>query len=208
MSDELRALTSVQLDMLKEICNIGAGNAATALAELLKRKISMNVPQVDILPFDHVADTVGGNERILTGIFLQVTGEAPVNILFFLPHRTACALVDMLLHRAEGTTTELDQLNQSVLEEVGNIVTGSFLAALSSFTGIRFYPSVPSLAVDMAGALLNICLLSFGDIGDQALVVHTHFSEEERNLEGYYFILPEPGSLSKIFATLGVERNG
>lgn len=208
MSDELKALTGMQLDMLKEICNIGAGNAATALANLLKRKISMNVPQVDILPFDQVSDTIGGSERILTGIFLRVTGEAPLNILFFLPQHTACALVDMLLSRAEGTTTELDKLNQSVLEEVGNIVTGSFLSALSTFTCIRFYPSVPSLAVDMAGALLNICLLSFGNIGDQALVVHTHFSEQERNLEGYYFIMPEPGSLTKIFTTLGVAQNG
>ena len=209
MEGELHNLTDTQKDILKEICNIGAGSAATSLAHLLNRKISMNVPSVRILPFGQVPDVVGGPERQLVGIFLHVSGEAPCNILFFLSVPSAKNFVDLLLNRALGTTHELDKLNRSALEEISNIISGSFLTALSTVTGLTFVPSVPALTIDMAGALLNIALAAFGHFGDEAVVIDTNFADHERRLEGYYFLVPEPGSLTKILDSLGVthERN-
>ncbi|MHB8170454.1 MAG: chemotaxis protein CheC [Thermincolia bacterium] len=207
MEGELQNLTDTQKDILKEICNIGAGSAATSLAHLLNRKISMNVPSVRILPFEQVPDVVGGSERELVGIFLHASGEAPCNILFFLSVSSAKNFVDLLLNRALGTTHELDKLNRSALEEISNIISGSFLTALSKVTGLTFIPSVPALTIDMAGALLNIAVLSFGHFGDEAVVIDTNFTDHERRLEGYYFLAPEPGSLTKILDSLGVTHD-
>ncbi|MDA8233821.1 MAG: chemotaxis protein CheC [Clostridia bacterium] len=207
MEGELHNLTNAQKDILKEICNIGAGSSATALAHLLNRKISMNVPSVRILPFQQVPEVVGGAERQLVGVFLHVDGEAPCNILFFLSVTSAKKFVDLVLNRALGTTHELDKLNRSALEEIGNIISGSFLTALSKVTGLNFVPSVPSLSIDMAGALLNIAVLAFGHFGDEALVIDTNFIDHERRLEGYYFLVPEPGSLTKILNSLGVTHD-
>ena len=200
-------LSDMQLDILREIGNIGSGNAATALAQLLNAKIDMNVPQVNILPFAEVPALVGGADLHVVGLFLVATGSAPASILFLLPVDKACLLVDMLMGKEWGKTdpTNLSDMDFSALMELGNIICATYLNALAVFTQLDFRPSVPALGIDMAGAILNAVLAQFGAVADHVLVLETEFKRDEQEIVGHFFLLPEPGSLDVILASLGVS---
>ena len=205
MTEDIIDLSPVQLDVLREIGNVGAGNSATALSQLINRRIDMNVPKVSVVPLDEVPDLVGGPETIVVGVFLRVYGKAPSNILFLIPRDSAFALVDTLLGRERGKTTELDAMDESALMEIGNILAGSYLNAFYTFTGMSMLPSIPALAVDMAGAILNVVLVQLGEMGDHALLIETNFVAEDRSISGHFFLVPDPGSLSSIMNAVGVE---
>jgi len=200
-------LSGIQLDILREIGNIGSGNAATALAQLLNAKIDMNVPQVNILPFAEVPDLVGGADLHVVGLFLVATGSAPASILFLLPVDKACLLVDMLMGKEWGKTnpSNLSDMDISALMELGNIICATYLNALAMFTQLDFRPSVPALGIDMAGAILNSVLAQFGAVADHVLVLETEFKRGDQEIVGHFFLLPEPGSLDVILASLGVS---
>ncbi|ETT37119.1 CheY-P-specific phosphatase CheC [Paenibacillus amylolyticus] len=193
-----------QMDVLKEVGNIGAGNAATALSQLLNRPIDMGVPTVQMLPFEEVAEKVGGDERIVVTVFLRVEGEAPGNLFFMMTPEAA----KMLLNRLAGFDLkeglDFTDMEQSALSEIGNILAGSYLSSLADFTKLSMYPTVPGLAIDMAGAILSYGLLQFGEMGDAALLIDTSFFEGEDQVEGQFFLIPDPPSFAKIFESLGV----
>jgi chemotaxis protein CheC len=191
-------------DVLREVGNIGAGNAATALAQLVGRPIKMEVPSVLWVPLGEVAARLGGAEKAVAGILLGVEGEAPASILFALPLEQAHVLLDIVLGRAVGTTQALDELERSALQEIGNILAGSYLNSLSTFTHLNFRPTVPALAVDMAGAVLDYVLAEFGQMADQVLLIETEFQAASQEVTGYFFLVPQPLSLGVIFQALGV----
>ena len=205
MSEDEFNLTPVQLDALKEIGNVGAGNSATALSQIINRRIDMNVPKVDLVPLEAVADLVGGPDAIVVGIFMRVYGKAPSNILFLLPQQSAFYLVDQLMGRQHGETKTLDFMDESALMEIGNILTGAYLNAFFTFTKLTMLPSIPALAMDMAGAILNVVLVQLGQMGDQALVIETEFLSEDDGISGQFFLVPDPGSLETIISAVGVE---
>ena len=198
-------LSPAQLDALREIGNIGAGNTATALSQVINKKIDMNVPKVSIVPIDEVPELVGGADAIIVAIFLRVYGKAPGNILFLMPKKNAFFLVDDLMGRPHGTTQELDPMDESALKEVGNILTGSYLNAFFHFTNISMVPSIPSLAIDMAGAILNVVLVQLGQMGDHAMVIETKFLAEDDSVNGHFFLVPDPGSLGTLVKAVGVD---
>ena len=204
MMDEFD-LTPNQLDALREIGNVGAGNSATALSQVINKKIDMNVPKVSLIPIDEVPDLVGGPDALIVGVFLRVYGKAPGNILFLMPKESAYYLVDDLMGRPHGTTRTLDEMDVSALKEVGNILTGSYLNAFYHFTQLSMIPSIPSLAMDMAGAILNVVLVQLGQMGDMAVVIETKFLSEDDSVNGHFFLVPDPGSLGTIVKAVGVE---
>ncbi len=206
MSEEILNLSSIQLDALKEIGNVGAGNSATALSQLINRKIDMTVPQIAIMPLGDVPDVVGGPDVMVAGVYLRVFGPAPSSILFLLPRDSAFYLVDMLMGREQGHTTTLDSMDESALMEIGNILAGAYLNALSHFTKLTLLPSIPALAMDMAGAILSVILIQLGEMGDHALVIETEFTTENDGVKGHFFLIPDPGSLSTILAAIGVKE--
>ena len=204
MIDELN-LSPIQLDALREIGNVGAGNSATALSQIINKRIDMNVPKVALVPIETVPDLVGGPDTIVVGVFLRVYGRAPGNILFLLPQKSAFYLVDTLMGRPHGTTNKLDFMDESALMEIGNILSGAYLNAFFNFTHISMLPSIPALAMDMAGAILNVILVQLGQMGDQALVIETEFLAEDDGINGHFFLVPDPGSLAILIKGVGVE---
>ena len=186
MIDEFN-LTPNQLDALREIGNVGAGNSATALSQVINKKIDMNVPKVSLVPIEEVPELVGGPDAIIVAIFLRVYGKAPGNILFLMPKKNAFYLVDDLMGRPHGTTQTLDQMDESALKEVGNILTGSYLNAF------------------FQGAILNVVLVQLGQMGDHAMVIETKFLAEDDSVNGHFFLVPDPGSLGALVKAVGVE---
>lgn len=198
----LNRLAEFQLDVLKEVGNIGAGHAATALSKLLDKPVEMQIPKVNMLPFEEIADSIGGSENIVIAIFLRVVGDAPGNLFFILSQDSANKLLEnMVGFHTDGSYTEMEL---SALSEIGNILAGSYLSSLADLTNLSLSPTVPSLAIDMAGAILSYGLIQFGQMGDHALLIDTKFIEGDHEVEGHFFLIPDPESFNKIFSSLGV----
>lgn len=187
-------------DVLREIGNIGAGNATTALAQMLGCKVDMAVPQVRLLEFSEVGTIMGGEEQIMAGIYLMVEGDITGSILFLLNKESARKLISKLMGM-EVSGEELSEMEQSALKEIGNIITASYLNSLSMLTQLVIYPSVPALSIDMAGAILSVPAIEFGTMGDKLLLIQTQFFE---GLDGYFILVPDLDSYDKILSALGM----
>lgn len=203
--DVFNRLEDFQMDVLKEVGNIGAGHAATALSTLLGKPIDMLVPKVRMLPFEEICESVGGAETVVLAIFLRVEGDAPGNMFFILNLDAAKNMLRDLIGLVIHDQEEYSELELSALNEIGNILAGSYLSSLADFTNLNMHPTVPALAIDMAGAILSCGLFQFGQMGDQALLIDTKFLEGENEVQGHFFLIPDPESFGKIFSALGVE---
>ncbi|WP_409347230.1 chemotaxis protein CheC [Paenibacillus sp. MBLB4367] len=192
------------MDVLKEVGNIGAGHAATALSTLLDKPVDMLVPKVRLVPFEEVADSVGGNETIVLAIFLRVEGETPGNMFFLLSIDSAKRMLNSLVGIEVEDTEHFSDMELSALNEIGNILAGSFLTSLADFTKLSMSPTVPALAIDMAGAILSYGLMEYGQMGDQAMLIDTKFLNGQDTIEGQFFFIPDPQSFETIFSALGV----
>lgn len=193
-----------KMDVLKEVGNIGAGNAATALSRLLDKPIDMAVPKVQLLSFDEITESVGGAERIVLAVFLRVEGDAPGNLFFIMSPEAGKKLLSRLAGMQMSEDDEFTEMEQSAISEIGNILAGSYLSSLADFTKLAMFPTVPGLAMDMAGAILSYGLLQFGEMGDDALLINTTFMEGQHEVEGQFFLIPDPQSFAQIFEALGV----
>jgi len=204
MSFDINDLNNLHIDVLREIGNIGAGNAATALAEMLGKKVDMDVPKVRIVEFKDVSDILGGAEMIVVGILLNVYGDIKGNILFILQIDAAHVLVNMLLGKPLECKEDFNEIEISALKEIGNILTGSYISALSGLTGLDIKPSVPNMAVDMAGAIISVPAIEFGKIGDNVLYIETEFKEGSNRVIGDFFLIPDIESYEIMLKALGV----
>lgn len=204
MMKDYSELNAMQIDALKEISNIGAGNAATSLSQLLNRKIEMSVPEARIAPFAEIVEFVGGADQEVAGGYLRVDGELPMGILFMVSKEQVLPFLDMLFGRPSGSSHDWDEMLVSAFKEIVNILAGSYLNALATITSFTFTPSVPAMAVDMAGAILGEVLHHIGDVSDYALVVENVFIEKQQEIKGHFFLLPEPQTLETLLKSLGV----
>lgn len=209
MKTELN-ISDMHLDVLKEIGNIGAAHAATSLSELLQRKIDMHVPKVALVSFDDMFELAGGSENVVVGIFLRIEGDLSGSMFFVLPIDSANRFIRRLIGDAQfdfSTPESIGEIGISAMQELGNILSGSYLSALSDFTGLKIYPTVPSLSVDMVGAIVSFGLIEVSHYSDEVIVIDTKILEEDENdksVDGHFFLLPDPPSYITIFKSLGV----
>ncbi|MCU6795356.1 MULTISPECIES: chemotaxis protein CheC [Paenibacillus] len=203
--ESFNGFADFQLDVLKEVGNIGAGHAATALSRLLDKPVDMLVPKVRMVEFEEIADSVGGAERVVIAIFLRVEGETPGNLFFILSLESAKKLLRNLVGIEVVDDEHYTDMELSALSEIGNILAGSYLSSLADFTQLYMSPTVPALAIDMAGAILSYGLIQFGQMGDHALLIDTKFLDGNDEIEGHFFLIPDPESFNKIFIALGVQ---
>lgn len=205
--DDFKQLNEFYLDILKETGNIGAGNAATALAELIRKKITMDVPSVKIIEFNKVNELMGSAEKLVAGVLIKILGDLPGYILFIMEYRTALILIDSILTVNRTSNTDFGEqkdIETSAIIEVGNIVAGSYLSALASLTGLKVKTSVPSIAIDMAGAILSVPAIEFGKVCDVVLYIETKFSEGTANIKGHFILVPALDSFDILMKALGV----
>ena len=197
----MESLTTQYFDVLKEIGNIGAGNATTALATMLQCKVDMKVPQVRMMEFKDVGALLGGEEQELAGAYLSVEGDITGSILFLVQKEVALHLVSKLMGGMGGD--EFGEMERSAFKEISNIVTGSYLNALSTMTNMCIYPSIPDLAIDMAGAILSVPAIEFGIMGDKILLIQSQISDEIE-MDGFFVMIPDMESYAKILRALGI----
>lgn len=180
----------LDVDILKEIANIGAGNAATSLANLVNKKIDMTVPEVKIPEFKELPEILNGAESLIAGILVNISGDINGIMMYLMDEDAACTLVNILINRNKKSFSEFEDLDLSTITEVGNILTSSYLTALSTLMNIKIKQSIPYLSVDMAGAILSVPAIEFGKIGDNVLLIKSTFNESE-HLSGYFILIPD-----------------
>lgn len=202
MSDlTLENMSTTYFDVLKELGNIGAGNATTALASMLQCKVDMKVPQVRVLDFKDVGALLGGEEQEMAGVYLAVEGDITGSILFLVKKEVALHLVKKLM--GDMALDEFGEMERSALKEISNIITGSYLNALSTMTNLVIYPSVLDLAIDMAGAILSVPAIEFGIMGDKILLIQSQISDDIE-IDGFFIMIPDMESYGKILKSLGI----
>ncbi len=205
---DLNRIDNMQYDVLREIGNIGAGNATTALSQMINSKVSMNVPKVELLEFKELSDIVGGAERIVVGILFTLEGDIDGMMMFMMDKEASKHLVDILLGNLQSSEIvdgdDFSEMGLSALNEIGNIISGAYLSSLSSLTNLTITPSIPYMAIDMAGAILSVPAIEFGKIGDKALLIETEFGDKDNSVNGYFILIPSLQSYSAILKSLGL----
>jgi chemotaxis protein CheC len=195
-------ISDTQQDLLKELANIGVGNAVTALSTMLNdEKIEMAVPVVRVTPLQEVPEAFGNPESTVAATFCEADCPAlGLVLVFVLPLAAAEKMISKLLpERSE----KMDEMEQSLLMELGNIITGSYLSALSFMTNLTFNASPPRLGIDMAGAVLGTVIAETKTVDDQIILLKTELALENEGIEGSVLILPDSGSLKTLFEHLG-----
>lgn len=200
----LDQMDSMQFDVLKEIGNIGSGNATTALSTMINGKVDMCVPKVALLEFKELPDMVGGAENIVVGILITLEGEINGMMMFLMDRISACHLVNLLMGKSMDEIEEFSEMELSALKEIGNIISGAYLSSLSTLTNIRIDSSVPYMSIDMAGAILSVPAIEFGKVGDKALIIETKFFKDDSDVNGYFILIPSLESYDVILSSLGL----
>lgn len=198
---DLKSVSAQYMDVLKEIGNIGAGNATTALASMLQCRIDMAVPEVKLIEVDELAESLGGKERVMTAIFLEVEGDITGDIIFLLEKGSASFLVSKLMGM-EVNAESFSEMELSCIKEISNIIAGSYLNSLSTLTNLKIYPSVPHLQMDMVDSLLHSPMSGAKD-NNQILFIQTEFTDDIQ-LGGYFVMIPDTESYGKILGALGI----
>lgn len=199
--DDVRDLHALQRDALREVANIGAGHAATALSQLTNSTIMISVPEVNITRLEEVPEVLGKADDVIAAVLMHMMGDLTGRTLVIFPEASARVLCDILLHHPSGTTVEFGEMEQSGLKEVGNILSSAYMNALSDFMGMMLVPSVPSLAIDLCGAVLTSTYMNFGYDRDFVFCVETAFlfDDPSVHIHGHFLLLPDLASLRAIF---------
>jgi chemotaxis protein CheC len=204
---ELLSLRPMQLDALREVANIGAGHAATALSQMTGQTIMISVPRINIAPLEDVPPHIGDPEEPVAAVLMQMTGDLSGRTLLVFPRATAVRMAEIMIRRPHAGGASLTPLEESALKEAGNILSGAYLNALSDFMGLVLMPSPPALAIDMAHAVLSTAYLQFGVDRDFVFCVETEFvmQDDGERLRGFFLLLPDLASLRAILRAIRVD---
>ena len=204
MTNSYEDLNAMQMDVLREIGNIGAGNAATSLSVMLGQPVDMTLPKVNLVEFDDVAKAVGGAESINYGVLVNLEGDVDGMIMFILNKEFAHLVLNILMGEMFGAFDEMDEIALSAIKEVGNILSAAYANALSQLTGLRIELSVPYVSIDMAGALLSVPIIKFGSVGDKVLFIEENFMGDIESVMSHMILFAELDSLNLILEKLGL----
>lgn len=203
--DQLERLNEMHMDVLKEIGNIGAGNAATALASMLSQTVDMDVPVVRILGIEDAASSLGGLENVVIGILSKLSGDIDGLMMFIIKEDFAQRILKVLLSKDEVSYGALNEMELSAISEIGNILISSYVSSVATLSHLQIKTSVPAIAVDMVGALLSVPAIEMGAVSDKIIFIEDDFLSENEKISANMLLVPDPDSLSKIMGRLGIE---
>lgn len=203
----IEELSDTEFDVLKEISNIGTGNAATAISKLLGGRVDIKVPDIRFLQFSELPEIIGGAENEVIGILVSLENDIDGMMMFVIDKPSASVIVNRILNRDnEELGQEMSEMEISVLSEFGNIILGSYLSAISRLTGMVVSPSVPALSNDMAGAILSVPAIEFGKMSDSVLLIQSEFLSESGQAKGFFILVPTLKGFDNIFKRLGLKK--
>ncbi|MEI3604619.1 chemotaxis protein CheC [Pseudogracilibacillus sp. SE30717A] len=203
-------LTNIQKDVLREIGNIGAGNATTSMSKLINKQVMMEIPSVEVMTINEMMEVIGGPEKLIVAILFRIRGEITGTVYFVLTIEEAEDLIRQMTMDTSiklMLNEEIDEIALSTLQEIANILTGSYLSALADMTNLNMTTTVPYLSIDMAAATLVTGLVELSEVTDYAIIIDTKITgnKVEESAKGHFLLIPDPTSIPKLFASLGTE---
>lgn len=203
---DARDLGPRQLDALREVANIGAGHAATALSQMVNTRIMVDIPEIKVIKLSDVGELLGAPDEIVSAVMMQLLGDVTGRTVQIFPWRTAVELTSVLLRRDGASRPEdFGEVEQSALREVGNILVGAYINALSEFMGLMLIMSPPAIAIDTAQAVLTTSYLNFGEHHEYVFAVNTRLGmDENTDLGAHFLLLPDEPSLKVILRALRI----
>lgn len=198
-------LNEVHIDVLKEIGNIGAGNAATSLSQLLNREVDMVMPVVRILDITEADRALGGPETPVVAILVELYGNIKGIMMFVIEQDFTKSLLQTLLGESNPGEGGLTEMEYSALSEIGNIMIGSYAASIASLSGLEIKMSVPAVTVDMAGALLTVPAAEMGSVSDKIIFIEDDFLSASKTISANMMLIPDIASLNKLMNSLGIQ---
>ncbi|MCQ2494993.1 MAG: chemotaxis protein CheC [Lachnospiraceae bacterium] len=199
-SEEYREL---RIDVLTEISNVGTGNAAHSLSSMLSGDISIEVPVIRFLEFKDLAEAIDGAENTVVGIMVNLQRDLNGMVMFLMDIKSANGILNNLFGRPAGhVIEEFSEMELSALNELGNVMAGAYLSAISTLTGLSAATTVPEIAIDMAGAIMSVPAIAFGKISDRVLLIQSEIKGEGINAMGNFILTPTEESFDKIFNAL------
>lgn len=201
--DDLRALTPRQLDALREVANMGAGHAATALSTMTGQQIMISVPRLTVAALDEIPNQIAAPEEPVAAVLMRMEGDLTGLTLLVFPHPIALRVAGLMMRKP---VTALGAIEESAIREAGNILSAAYLNALADFMGMTLLPSPPSLAVDMSDAVLSSTYVESAQGATHLMCVESefHLQEAQERLRGFFLLLPDPASLRRILQTIRV----
>lgn len=200
----LERLAKLEEDALREVGYIGASHAAKALSKMIGETVCVDLLVATISPLTELPETVGDKETLVAGVYLPITGDVEGSVLMVFPRESALLLVDLLLKRERGTTKDLDEMDQSALKEVGNILAGNCLTALYGLLGMKLTEHVPDLAYGMLGAVIESVAVTLSQEAERTLVLVLELiTETDMKIVGYFFLLFVPKDAELILKAIG-----
>lgn len=199
-------LNSLEMDTLREVGSIGTGNAATALSGLLNRRVRITLPEVRIMGYNEAIEWIGGPERVTAGVLVRISGDIGGIMLSVLPLEFVNMVLECMLDKRVGEFEHLDELQRSALVEVGNIMISTFINALSGLSGVTMNLTVPSLTVDMQGAILAVPMAEYGGQTDYLMTIGGNFTCDGYELPCRLLLSPEIRGLNYLLRKLGVSN--
>ncbi len=200
----LEDLSELQLDALREVGNIGAGHAATALSQMMGNPVGLRYPELDLIPFGQVPHVLGGPERLVGAVYSRLLGDIEGGILFMAQRDSSLALCDLMHNRPLGTTKSFGHGEEALITHVASIISSAYIAAIARMADLNVLPSSPSFVLDMSGAILQVATSEVGMRAESALLVRTSFYDEDTSVDAALLFLPDPDSLEVILGRLGV----
>jgi chemotaxis protein CheC len=201
----LSDLSEGQLNALREMSHAGMVHAAAALSQLLGYPLTLTFSEVSVLPLIEIPGWIGGEEEWVAGLHFKIRGNVRGNILVLFPWPSVLSIIQILTGKKAAQRMALTEEEKSVLKEVANILTSAYLTALSNLLGVLLIPSIPGLAFDMVGAVVDSLLIERGQLGDVALVIETRFGHPANGVAGRLILLPDAESLPAFFERLPLQ---
>lgn len=199
-------IKSDHIDVLTELGNIGSGHAVSSLSVMLGKPITVNVPKVRIMSFDETIRYLGGPEKIVAGILIRFSQDINGMILYVFDENFSSSMLKYFFAKNSASFLDFDDMDKSALCEIGNIMASSYLHALSDISGLSIQLSVPSICIDMAGAIMSVPAIEFAKIGDKVMFIDDSFSigNESQPVNSNMILVPELNSINILLKKLGV----
>ena len=202
--DSYENLNDIQMDALREIGNIGSGNAASAISSMLDRPVNITVPKISILDYNEVVENLGGPEQLLVALMLYMNADVSGMMMFLLHKDFAHMTLNALMGSDLSDFSQAGDMEISAIKEVGNIMASSYVNAIAEMTGLRIDISVPDICIDMAGAILSVPAIHYANISDKIIFIEDEFSSAQENAASHILMVPDVESLNKIMTNLGI----
>ena len=197
-------LNDMQIDVLREVGNIGSGNATTALSSMVGKLIDIEVPSVKVLDFNDAIEAVGGPEKVIAGLLIRINGDIDGMIMFLFEQNLISMIVSTFFGAEPQDIFSLSEAELSAINEMGNIMAGSYVNAIAQLAGLTIDVEPPSLTIDMLGAIMSVPAIEMGEMGDKLLFIDNNMKIDDTSIQSKMLLLPTIDSLDHLLEKLGV----